>query len=103
MTFHSDHIRARNSDPFTSHQAAESVKDSAKHHAAIVVECLRKYGAMGKDGIAEKSGLEPMQVARRLHELEREGLIQLTGQVVKSRSNRMEREWAFIAMQTNLF
>jgi len=54
---------------------------------------LTKNGALGKDGIAKLTGLESMQVARRLHELERDGKIALTGRTVKSKSGRNEREW----------
>lgn len=93
--FNDDHPRARSNDPLTSIEAAELATELAKQHGRATVACLKKYGAMGKDGIAEKSGLQPMQVARRLHELEIEGYIRLTGRTVKSKSNRNEREWAF--------
>lgn len=97
-----DHPRVRNSDPMTSWAAAGSAKDLAKAHAAKIVQCLIKHGRLGKDGIAHHTGLESMQVARRLHELEREGEICLTGNVVKSKSNRLEREWQIAPIQRNL-
>jgi transcription initiation factor IIE alpha subunit len=97
-----DHPRVRNSDPMTSWAAAGSAKDLAKAHAAKIVQCLIKHGSLGKDGIAHHTGLESMQVARRLHELEREGEICLTGSVVKSKSNRLEREWKIAPLQRNL-
>ena len=87
------HPRVRNTDPLTSWQAAGSAKDLAQRHAQIIVDCLTKNGALGKDGIAALTGLESMQVARRLHELERDGEISLTGRTVKSKSGRNEREW----------
>ena len=87
------HPRVRNTDPLTSWQAAGSAKDLASRHARLIVDCLEKYGALGKDGIAALTGLESMQVARRLHELERDGEIALTGRTVKSKSGRNEREW----------
>ena len=40
-----------------------------------------------------------MQVARRLHELERDGEIALTGRTVKSKSGRNEREWHVLPIQ----
>jgi len=43
-----------------------------------------------------------MQVARRLHELERDGEICLTGKAVKSKSGRMEREWKITPIQRDL-
>jgi predicted ArsR family transcriptional regulator len=96
------HPRVRNTDPLTSWQAAGSAKDLAKRHAQMIVDCLAEGGALGKDGIAARTGLESMQVARRLHELEREGEICLTGNVVKSKSGRMEREWKIIPLQREL-
>jgi len=96
------HPRVRNTDPLTSWQAAGSAKDLANRHARLIVDCLTKYGAMGKDGIAAQTGLDSNQVARRLKELEEDGEISLTGQVVKSKSGRMEREWRVKPKQMEL-
>ena len=93
--FNDDHPRSRSNDPLTSIEAAELATELAKKHGQAIVACLKKRGSMGKDGIAERTGLESNQVARRLHELELEGYIALTGRTVKSKSNRNEREWAF--------
>jgi len=88
--------RVRSSDPVTSHEAADAAKDLASKHFGIIVGCLKAYGALGKDGIAQHSGLEGNQVARRLNELEKMSLIELTGRTVKSSSGRNEREWRAI-------
>jgi len=85
--------RVRASDPVTSYEAAESSKDLASKHFGIIVDCLKAHGALGKDGIAQHSGLDSNQVARRLNELSNMGLIELTGRTVKSKSGRNEREW----------
>jgi predicted transcriptional regulator len=85
--------RVRASDPVTSYEAAESAKDLASKHFGIIVDCLKAHGALGKDGIAQHSGLDSNQVARRLNELSNMGLIELTGRTVKSKSGRNEREW----------
>ena len=84
---------ARNTDPATSWAAADSAKSLAAQHATIIIQALCKYGAMGKDGIATITGLDGNQVARRLNEMKIIGLIELTGNVVKSNSGRNEREW----------
>jgi DNA-binding Lrp family transcriptional regulator len=55
-----------------------------------------KVSAAGKTLIAKRAGLHHGQVARRLTELERNGIIGLTGKTVKSDSNRQEREWYLI-------
>ena len=85
--------RVRSSDPVTSYEAADAAKDLATKHFSTIVECLQAHGALGKDGIARHSGLEANQVARRLNELEKMNLIQLTGRTVKSSAGRNEREW----------
>jgi hypothetical protein len=82
--------QARKTDPFTSHLAASAMNPSA--HYALIIDAL-KVSAAGKTLIAKRSGLHHGQVARRLTELERSGIIGLTGKTVKSDSNRQEREW----------
>ena len=85
--------RVRTSDPITSYEAADSAKDLASKHFSMIVDTLKAHGALGKDGIAKHSGLDPNQVARRLNELSNMGFIELTGRTVKSKSGRNEREW----------
>ena len=85
--------RVRSSDPVTSYEAADAAKDLASKHFSTIVDCLQAHGALGKDGIARYSGLDANQVARRLNELEKMNLIQLTGRTVKSQAGRNEREW----------
>jgi hypothetical protein len=85
--------QARNSDPFTSHLAAKSMNPSA--HYDLIIDALR-ISAAGKTLIAERAGLDHNQVARRLIELKRSGIIGLTGKTVQSGSNRKEREWFLV-------
>ena len=85
--------RVRASDPETSFQAAESIKPVAPKHYSIILDCLQENGALGKDGIASLTNLESNQVSRRLSEMEKIGLIRLTGKTVRSNSGRYEREW----------
>jgi transcription initiation factor IIE alpha subunit len=84
--------RARNSDPVTSHMAANQVTTPTKHFQIIHL-ALIEHGAMGKDQIAAKTGLDPNAVARRLPELQRLGLAATTGKLVESKAGRKEREW----------
>ena len=88
-----DFPRVRATDPLTSFEAAESIKEVAKDHHRVILECLITHGALGKDGIASLTKLDGNQVARRLSEMKVLGLIQLTGNTVKSNSGRNEREW----------
>lgn len=95
-------FRARATDAITSFQAADSIKDVAKMHQEVIVACLQRFGPLGKDGIAEHTGLESNQVARRMNELQKLDLIELTGNQVQSKSGRAEREWRFKPFQQDL-
>ncbi len=86
--------QARAFDPSTSHAAASAARSLQAQHADQILACLRKHGAMGKDGIASRTKLDGVQVCRRLIELERAGLAATTGKTVPSTSGRQEREWA---------
>ena len=87
--------RARTRDPVTSHLAAAQVTTADSHYQAIH-DALAGWGPMGKDEIAALAGLDPSQVARRLPEMRKLGLVGLTGEMVQSRSGRQEREWQAI-------
>jgi predicted ArsR family transcriptional regulator len=93
--------RARSLDPVTSHAAADQAT-FANQHFDKIVECLQRFGARGKDGIAELTGLDGNQVARRLPELAKLGIVELTGKTTKSKSGRAEREWRFVPIQREL-
>ena len=95
-------FRARATDAITSFKAADSIKDVAKMHQEGIVACLQRFGPLGKDGIARQTGLESNQVARRMNELQKLDLIELTGKEVKSNSGRAEREWQFTPVQRKL-
>jgi predicted ArsR family transcriptional regulator len=95
-------FRARTTDAITSFKAADSIKDVAKMHQEVIVACLQRFGPLGKDGIAKQTGLESNQVARRMNELEKLDLIELTGKQVTSNSGRQEREWRFKPVQQEL-
>ena len=85
--------RVRSTDPITSFEAADSIKDVAPQHHDIILACLAEHGALGKDGIAAHTKLDGNQVSRRLNEMKARDLIELTGRTVKSNSGRNEREW----------
>jgi len=93
--------RARSLDPVTSHAAADQVSFASQHFDKIV-DCLQRFGARGKDGIAKLTGLDGNQVARRLPELAKLGIVELTGNNTKSKSGRAEREWRFVPVQREL-
>lgn len=84
--------KARHTDPITSHLAADSAKDLAKRHHERIIQALAN-GPCGVGQIADTAGLQPHQVGKRMKELEADGLVCLTGKLVKNKSNRLEREW----------
>ena len=90
------YTKARLSDPVTSKLAALEAHKLANTHYHVILRALRAHGPMGKDGIAEKTGLDGNQIARRLGEMHRGGVVALTGKHVKSKSGRDEREWAIM-------
>jgi predicted ArsR family transcriptional regulator len=95
-------FRARTKDAITSFKAADLIKDIAKMHHDVIVACLQRFGPLGKDGISNYTGLQSNQVARRMNELEKMDLIELTGKQVTSNSGRAEREWRFKPKQQDL-
>jgi len=86
---------ARKNDPQTSKDAAKKVNFEVGHYDQILA-VLVLSGPQGKDGIADRCKLDPNQVARRLNEMAKLGLIRPTGKTVKSKSNRSEREWELV-------
>ena len=83
---------ARVLDAATSHAAARAARELQAEHHGIILAALRK-GPAGKDRIAAMTSLSGVQVARRTIELQRAGLIRLTGNTVMSTAGRAEREW----------
>lgn len=83
---------ARKTDPPTSHAAAALVNEFRGQQHAAIIEALAA-GPAGASHIAERCGLSPHQVGKRLKELEVAGRITLTGRTVTSASRRGEREW----------
>jgi predicted Rossmann fold nucleotide-binding protein DprA/Smf involved in DNA uptake len=85
-------FKARKSDPPTSHAAAALVKEFTSEQHMAILKALAA-GPAGASRIAERCGLNPHQVGKRLKELEVAGRITLTGRTVASASRRGEREW----------
>lgn len=71
-----DQPRARRADPLTSHRAARNARQFAAGHAALILDALAVPGTYKQ--IAERCGLEPHAVARRLKEIETAGLVRRT-------------------------
>lgn len=84
---------ARRSDPATSHAAADAAHALRSRHQRAILEALQANGPAGKDRLGELTGLDGVQVCRRLTELQRAGQAMPTGRTVTSAAGRAEREW----------
>ena len=82
--------RVRNTDPDTSHAAADQVDDLANKHHLIIVAALQTPGTIYD--IAARTDLDHNAVARRMSELERMDLVFTDGKK-KGASGRMCRVW----------
>lgn len=78
---------ARRSDPPTSHEAAK--RAPLRGHCLKVLEALAA-GPAGQTEIGRRCGLLPHQVNKRLADLYKVGLVELTGRKVEGGA---EREW----------
>jgi len=85
---------ARHTDPATSHMAAQMAVVFLDDHYSLIVSALEEFGPMGVDAIGRCINLSGHQVGKRMGELERRGLVRLTGRTVPSASGRAQREWA---------
>ena len=80
---------ARRTDPETSHQAAERARRFVAGHARAVLLAL-EAGPAGQTEIGRRCGLLPHQVNKRLADLAKVGVVELTGRKVEGGT---EREW----------
>lgn len=84
---------ARNTDPMSSHKAAEQVEAFALSHEQQILKCLLRRGALTVDEIAKYTELQSHQINKRLPELKRKSLATPTHQYRKSNSGVIERVW----------
>lgn len=92
MTAHIDLPLWRTTDPQTSKAAGRAARQFLGEHHRLILAALAD-GPAGASGIAERCGLLPHQVNKRIHELAKSASIEETGRVVRSASGRGEREW----------
>lgn len=83
---------ARRTDPATSRAAAAGAASFAGDHRQRILAALAD-GPAGKTEIGRRCGLTEQQVARRMHELRRAGLVERTGREVRSASGCAEDEY----------
>ncbi len=81
---------ARRTDPPTSQAAGRASRAFASGHGRRILEALAD-GPGTKDELAARCGLTEQQVARRMHELRRVGLVMEVGEAVSPTGNRETR------------
>jgi predicted ArsR family transcriptional regulator len=70
---------ARTTDPDTSHDAAINAIIFAKSHQKRILACLRWHGDMTAHEMEQHTGLNYVQIDRRMHELVKAKLVQDSG------------------------
>lgn len=83
------HRRARKRDPETSHQSAAMADALAERHRALI---LSSPGGTIHE-IAAVAGIDHVAVARRMKELQVDGLVELTSEKRASPNGRPCRVW----------
>lgn len=83
----------RASDPITSFEAADRVKEFRAADQYAILAALHNFGPGGADSIGALINRPGHAVGKRLKELHDAGRIALTGQSVRSDSGRRQREW----------
>ena len=92
---------ARRTDPETSHEAAESIRDLTERQWAVLAS-LDSHGEMADHVLVEYYGFRvpgvveqsPQSIRSRRAELVKAGLVEHTGEYVKTYSGRRARVWA---------
>ncbi len=82
--------RVRNTDPDTSHAAADQAAELAANHHGIILQALEQPGTIYD--IASRTTLDHNAIARRMSELERLDFVYPDGKK-KGASGRMCRVW----------
>jgi len=73
---------ARRTDPQTSHDAAKRAERFAATHAGKIIAALKAHGPSTPEGLSLVTGLTVVQIDRRMHEIQAQGLAEPTGEVV---------------------
>lgn len=87
-----DEIRARSSDPVTSHEAGSRASEFAAAHHRKILDAL-SVGPATIYELETRTGLDHVAIARRLSELERADLATVNGQERKGPTGRACRVW----------
>jgi len=85
--------RSRNSDPDTSHEAAESMVGYAHAQQRRILIFLREHGPQTADYLDVALAMRDTSAGRRLPELKEMGLVEMTTMKALTRSGRRAHVW----------
>jgi predicted transcriptional regulator len=66
---------ARDSDPETSHEAAEDAKFKASKHRLLALTTLRRFGPLTDFELASRTGIQQTSIGKRRKECQDAGLV----------------------------
>lgn len=96
-TFDFERTHARRSDPTTSKAAARSALGTAEEHREAIYWALLRAGVpLNYEQIAQRSGLDPVQVGRRLSEMldpKQDGRVERMSETRPTRTGRPAHLW----------
>jgi len=93
---------AHTNDIDTSHAAAERAEVMAARHKEMVYAALNQQGPMSSQQIAAVTGLEYLQVVRRVSDLRNEDVVIDSGERRPTVSGRLAAVWKLKPAQLNL-
>jgi len=90
---------ARNTDPSTSHEAAEDARAHSGRHRAMALEALRKAGPSGLTDfeLADATGVAQTSIGVRRKELVNAGLVEATAERRPAPSGSAAIVWRVVA------
>jgi predicted ArsR family transcriptional regulator len=93
---------ARSTDIDTSHVSAERAESMAARHKAAIYAVLKTDGPQTSDEIAQKVGLLPHQVIKRVSDLRNEHAVIDSGERRQTRTGRPAAVWKLAPVQLDL-
>ena len=89
---------SRRDGPSTSMEAAEKAGGLRDRHHALILKAFRERPGtlLAKEHLADITGLEGVQISRRLHELVKDGRLRRTTERHRNRGGRKEGLYAYV-------
>jgi predicted ArsR family transcriptional regulator len=92
------YTHSHSGDIDTSRASAERAESMANRHKARVFSALTKFGPLSSQQIADVTGLEYLQVVRRVSDLRNDGAVIDSGDRLATKAGRMAAVWKIKSM-----